>query len=66
MQARFYEELERVFNKFLKYHLKILLGIFDAKVCREFIFKPTTGNGSLHENSNDHGIRVVNLPHPKI
>jgi hypothetical protein len=27
----FYEELERVFDKFPKYHMKILLGDFNAK-----------------------------------
>jgi exonuclease III len=40
----FYEELERVFDKFPKYHMKILLGDFNAKVGREDIFKPTIGN----------------------
>jgi hypothetical protein len=34
-----YEELERVFDKFPKYHMKILLGDFNAKVGREDIFK---------------------------
>jgi hypothetical protein len=34
----FYEELERVFDKFAKYHMKILLGDFNAKVRREDIF----------------------------
>jgi exonuclease III len=45
----FYEELECVFDKFPKYHTKILLGDFNAKVGREDIFKPTVGNESLHE-----------------
>jgi hypothetical protein len=30
----FYEELERVFDKFPKYHMQILLGDFNAKVGR--------------------------------
>jgi exonuclease III len=34
----FYEELERVFDKFPKYHMKILLGDFNAKVGAEDIF----------------------------
>jgi hypothetical protein len=34
----FYEELERVFDKFPKYLLKILLGDFSAKEDREDIF----------------------------
>jgi hypothetical protein len=48
----FYEELEHVFDKFPKYHMKILLGEFSAKVGKEDIFKPTIGNESLHEISN--------------
>jgi exonuclease III len=40
----FYEELERVFDKFPKYHMKIILGDFNAKVGREDIFKPTIGD----------------------
>jgi hypothetical protein len=57
----FYEELERVFDNFPKYHMKILLGDFNAKVGREDIFKLTIGNESLHEISNDNGLRIVNF-----
>jgi hypothetical protein len=42
----FYEELEQVFDQFIKNHMKILLD-FNAKVRREDIFKPTTGNENL-------------------
>jgi hypothetical protein len=56
----FYEELERVFDKFPKYHIKILLD-FNAKVGREDIFKLATGNESSHEISNDNGIRLLNF-----
>jgi exonuclease III len=61
IKDRFYEELEQVFDKFPKYHMKILLGDFNAKVGREDIFKPTIGNESLHETSTDNGVRVVNF-----
>jgi len=37
-------ELQQVFESFPKYYTKILLGDFNAKVGREFIFKPTIGN----------------------
>jgi hypothetical protein len=40
--------------------MKILFGDFNAKVGREDIFKPTIGNESSHEISNDNGVRVVN------
>jgi hypothetical protein len=44
IKDRFYEELEQEFYKFPRYHLKILLGDFNAKVGREDIFKLTIGN----------------------
>jgi hypothetical protein len=57
----FYEELERIFDKFRKCHMKTLLGDINAKVGREDIFKLTNGNESLHEINNDNGVRVVNF-----
>jgi exonuclease III len=57
----FYEELERVLDKFPKYHMKILLADFNSKVGREDIFKPTIWNESLHETSNDNGVRLVSF-----
>jgi hypothetical protein len=61
MKDSFYSELERVFDKFSKYQMKMLLGGFIAKVGREYIFKPTIGNESLHGIINDNGVRVVNF-----
>jgi hypothetical protein len=60
IKNRFYEGLEHIFDKFPRYHMNILLGEFNAKVGREDIFKPTIGNESLHEFSNN-GVRVVNF-----
>jgi hypothetical protein len=56
-----YRELERIFDKFPKYHMKILLGDFNAKVGRKDIFKPTIRNERLHEISNVTGVREVNF-----
>jgi hypothetical protein len=39
--------------------MKILLDDFNAKVGREDNFKPTIGNESSHEISNDNGISVA-------
>jgi hypothetical protein len=39
----FYEELERVFDKFPKYHMKILLEDFNAKVGRKDTFNQQLG-----------------------
>jgi exonuclease III len=57
----FYEELEQVFDQFPKYHMKILVGDFNALVGREDIFKPIICNESLHEVSKDNGARVINF-----
>ena len=57
----FYEELEQVFDHFPRYHTKILLGDFNAKVRREDIFKPTIGKESLHQDSNDNEVKIVNF-----
>ena len=57
----FYEESEQVLDHFPKYHMKILLGDFNAKVGRQNILKPTIGNESLHQDSNDNGVRIVNF-----
>jgi hypothetical protein len=66
MKDIFYDELERVFDKFPKYHMKILLGNFNAKVGREDFFKPTIGNESLHEISNANRGLNSKLCHIKI
>jgi hypothetical protein len=39
------EELELVFGHLLKYHVKILLGDFNARRGTEDIFKRISGNG---------------------
>ena len=46
--------------------MKIILGDFNAKVRRENIFKLTIGNESLHQESNDNGVRIVNFATSKI
>ena len=41
--------------------MKILLRYFNAIVGREYFFKPKIGNESLHQDSNDNGVRKVNF-----
>jgi hypothetical protein len=43
----------------------MMLGDFNAKIGGEDIFTPTIGNESLHEISNDNGVRIVNFPTSK-
>jgi hypothetical protein len=61
----FYVEMERMLDKFSKYHFKLLLGDFTAKVGREHIVKSTIGNERSQETSNCNGVRAVNFGTPK-
>ena len=61
LKDSFYEELKEVFEYFPKYYMKILLGNFNAKLCREDILKPIIGQESRHQDSNDNGVRLVNF-----
>jgi hypothetical protein len=46
--------------------MKSLLGDFNTKLGREYIFNPTTGNGILPKNIKDYGVRDANFVHQKI
>ena len=65
-KGSFYEELEQVFSHFPKYHMKNLLGDYNAKVGRQNIFKLTNVNESLYQDSNDNGVRIVNFATSKV
>ena len=51
----FYKELEKVFDHFSTYHMKILLGEFNEKLEREY-FQQTIANENIHQDSNDNGV----------
>ena len=46
---------------FHRQHMKIVLGNFDEKLGRQNIFKMTIGKESLHDGSNDNGVKIVNF-----
>jgi hypothetical protein len=50
VKGNFYEELERIFGKFQKYHMKNFWGDFNAKVGNEDTFKLTIGKGKFTRN----------------
>ena len=73
------KELEQLSDHFPKYHMNNRLGKLNAKLGREDNFIPTIGNESLQQDSDDNGIRIVNVatseslvvkdtmfPHPNI
>lgn len=41
--------------------MKIRLGDFHAKLGREYSFKPTIGNDSPHQDSNNNFVRIVHF-----
>jgi len=55
------EDMKCVFDHFPKCHAKILLEDTNAKVGGEEIYKQTIRNESLHEISNDSGVKVGNV-----
>jgi len=39
--------------------IKIILGDFNTKVGKEYIYKPTNGNESLHIETNNNRIKMI-------
>ena len=54
-------EQHQVFDHFPQVPYKNMMGNFNEKVGRKNIFKTTNGNDSLHQDSNDNGVRTVNF-----
>ena len=61
MMDAFCNKPEGVFYKLSRYHMKIVSGDLNAKVGREYIYRPTTGKYSLHNKSNDNGITLISF-----
>jgi hypothetical protein len=49
------------FQSSYKHHIKIRLGDFNTKLWRKYIFNPTIWNDSLHQDSADNGVRIVDF-----
>jgi len=41
--------------------MKTMLRDFNVQWKRVYIFKPTIRNDSIHQDSNDNGVRIVNI-----
>ena len=46
-------------NQIARSDIKIILGDFNAKVGKENIYKPTIGNESLSNETNNSGIKMI-------
>ena len=58
-KEEFHNLLEQNLNQIANSYNKIILGDFNAKVGKENIYKPTTGNESLHNETNNNGIKMI-------
>jgi len=66
VREEFYNLLEQNINQIANSDIKIILGDFNAKVGNEDVYKPTIGNESLHNETNNNGIKIIQFAIPKI
>ena len=59
IKEEFYSLLEQNINQIARSDIKIILGDFNAKVGKESIYKPTIGNESLHNETKNYLIKMI-------
>jgi 23S rRNA maturation-related 3'-5' exoribonuclease YhaM len=52
-----YEQMERAYAAYLSHDVKLMTGDANAKVGRGTVHQPTIGKHSLHESTNENGLR---------
>jgi exonuclease III len=57
----FYEKLDQICHKAPAHDAKIIIGDLNAKIGQEEIFRLTIGKWSLHDISNDNGLRTIDF-----
>jgi hypothetical protein len=58
---QFHEQLERAYAACPSHDVKLVMGAANAKVGRETVHQPTIGKHSLHESTNENGLRLVDF-----
>ena len=66
IKEEFYNLLEQSINQIANSDFKILLGDFNAKVGKEDIYKPTNGNESLRNETNNNGNKLFSSQYLKV
>ncbi|XP_046399915.1 craniofacial development protein 2-like [Ischnura elegans] len=61
----FYDNLDQLMTSIPDYDMKILLGDANAKVGNEPSWKQYTGGNSLHETTNENGMRLISFASAK-
>ena len=57
----FYETLTSTYDKIPKHDVKVILGDFNSQVGKEEVYGSTIGKYSIHNDSNDNGIRLIDF-----
>lgn len=57
----FYDLMEKAYDSCPSYDVKMIMGDLNAKVGREEWLKPAVGIDSLHNESNNNGMRLANF-----
>ena len=57
----FYELLEREYRMCPKHDVKIVIGDLNAQVGREEVYRPVIGRFSVHEKTNENGLRLIDF-----
>jgi hypothetical protein len=57
----FYSLLEKTYKERPRHDIRIVIGDLNAQVGREEVFKPTIGRFSLHPETNENGLRLINF-----
>jgi len=60
-KEEFYAELEDILSRINNSKIRIILGDMNAKIGKEQFLKPIIGKYSLHENTNDNGMKLIDL-----
>jgi hypothetical protein len=56
---QFYEQLERAYAACPSHDVKLVMRDANAKVGRKTVHQPTIGKHTLHESTNENGLRLV-------
>jgi hypothetical protein len=64
-KEEFYNLLEQTIYQIPSSNIQIILGDFNGKAGKESIYKPTIGNESLHNETNDNGMKMIQFVIPK-
>ena len=65
IKEQFYSELERIYERMAKCDLKIIIGDANVKLGREEWIRPTIGQHSKQEDTNENGFFLIDFARKK-